>query len=146
MEIFGEYEIDDSRERVDLDRVHSWLASTYWSPDVPRETIERAWKHSSAVIGAYHDSGQVGYMRIVSDRATFAWLCDVFVDPGTEAVESPAQWSHLRCGTRITRDLPVPPRNARRARSVRVCRLQTHHQPRALDAVPSPRQPFRPVT
>ena len=82
MEIFGEYEIDDSRERVDLDRVHSWLASTYWSPDVPRETIERAWKHSSAVIGAYHDSGQVGYMRIVSDRATFAWLCDVFVDSG----------------------------------------------------------------
>ena len=57
-----------SRERVDLDRVHSWLASTYWSPDVPRETIERAWKHSSAVIGAYHDSGQVGYMHRLRSR------------------------------------------------------------------------------
>ena len=78
---FGEFEIDDSRDRVDLDRVHGWLASTYWSPEVPRETVERAWKYSSAVIGAYTESGQVGYMRIVSDRATFAWLCDVFVDP-----------------------------------------------------------------
>ena len=36
--------------------------------------------YSSAVIGAYAGSDQVGYMRIVSDRATFAWLCDVFVD------------------------------------------------------------------
>ena len=80
IERFGEYEIDDSRERIDLDRVHAWLASTYWSPDVPRETVERAWRHSSAVIGAYAESGQVGYMRIVSDRATFAWLCDVYVD------------------------------------------------------------------
>ena len=77
---FGEYEIDESLERVDLERVHGWLASTYWSPDVPREKVERAAKHSSIVIGAYLGDLQVGYMRVISDRATFAWICDVYVD------------------------------------------------------------------
>ena len=76
----GEYEIDDALERVDLARVHSWLETTYWSPGVSREIVERAARNSSLVIGAYLDSTQVAYTRIISDRATFAWICDVFVD------------------------------------------------------------------
>jgi len=76
----GEYEIDDALERVDLARVHSWLETTYWSPGVSHEIVERAARNSSLVIGAYLDSTQVAYARIVSDRATFAWICDVFVD------------------------------------------------------------------
>jgi GNAT superfamily N-acetyltransferase len=76
----GEYEIDDTLERIDLARVHGWLKTTYWSPGVSREIVERAARNSSLVIGAYLDSAQVAYMRIVSDRATFAWICDVFVD------------------------------------------------------------------
>ena len=47
---FGRYEIDDSRDRTDLQRVHAWLASTYWSPDVPFETRARAWDLSKPPI------------------------------------------------------------------------------------------------
>jgi GNAT superfamily N-acetyltransferase len=76
----GSYEIDDALERIDLARVHGWLASTYWSPGVKREVVERAARGSSLVIGAYLNDEQVSYTRIVSDRATFAWVCDVYVD------------------------------------------------------------------
>ena len=76
----GEYEISDDLSRVDFERVHRWLASTYWSPGVPRDTVEKAAQGSSLVVGAYKDGEQAAYLRVVSDKATFAWLCDVFVD------------------------------------------------------------------
>jgi GNAT superfamily N-acetyltransferase len=76
----GNYQIDDDLARVDFDRVHAWLASSYWSPGVPREKVQKAAQGSSLVVGAYLHGKQAGYMRVVSDRATFAWLCDVFVD------------------------------------------------------------------
>jgi GNAT superfamily N-acetyltransferase len=77
----GEYEIDDALARIDFARVHSWLETTYWSPGIPRARVERAAAGSSLVIGAYQRDQQVAYCRVVSDRATFAWLADVFVDP-----------------------------------------------------------------
>lgn len=77
---FGDYEIDEDRERLDFERVHGWLTTTYWSPGIFREKVERAARGSSLVVGAYRDGEQVGYLRIISDRATFAWVCDVFVD------------------------------------------------------------------
>ena len=76
----GEYEIDDSLERIDLERVYGWLTAAYWSPGVSREVVERAARHSSLVVGAYMNGVQVGYLRVVSDKATFAWVCDVYVD------------------------------------------------------------------
>jgi GNAT superfamily N-acetyltransferase len=82
----NDYEIDDDAARLDLGRLHGWLASTYWSPGVSLELVERAARGSSLVVGAYvssprvDDGVQVGYLRVVSDRATFAWICDVFVD------------------------------------------------------------------
>jgi len=76
------YEIDDDFARIDFARVHAWLASAYWSPGIERERVERAAHHSSLVIGAYDRNSrkQIGYLRVVSDRTTFAYLCDVFVD------------------------------------------------------------------
>lgn len=65
---------------MDFDQIHLWLSNTYWSPDVPREKVERAALYSSLLIGVYRANRQVGYMRVVSDRATFAYLCDVYVD------------------------------------------------------------------
>jgi GNAT superfamily N-acetyltransferase len=68
--------------RLDLDRVHGWLRDAYWSPGVRRDIVERAFANSLSV-GAYgDDGGQLGVARVVTDQATFAWLCDVFVDPG----------------------------------------------------------------
>lgn len=75
-----DYAIDDSLDRVDFARVHGWITTTYWSPGVGREKVERAARNSSLVVGAYNGGTQVGYLRVVSDRATFAWICDVFVD------------------------------------------------------------------
>jgi GNAT superfamily N-acetyltransferase len=77
----SDFEIDDSLERVDFDLVHSWLSTSYWSPGVDRDKVERAAHGSATVIGAYAAGRQVGYARVVSDKVTFAWLADVFVDP-----------------------------------------------------------------
>lgn len=76
----GELVIDDDIERIDFDVVHSWLTTSYWSPGVDREKVERAARGSATVIGAYVAGRLVGYARVVSDKETFAWLCDVFVD------------------------------------------------------------------
>jgi GNAT superfamily N-acetyltransferase len=78
--LFRRYEIDDDRARLDFERVHGWLTTAYWSPGVSRERVEKAAQESSLVVGAYRDGVQVGYLRVVSDRTTFAWVCDVFVD------------------------------------------------------------------
>ncbi|MCC6406017.1 MAG: GNAT family N-acetyltransferase [Planctomycetes bacterium] len=75
---FGELEISDARDRIDLDVVHGYLVRSYWAAGIPRELVERSLEHS-LVFGAYLAGRQVGFARVVSDRATFAWLCDVFV-------------------------------------------------------------------
>ena len=77
----GGYEIDDDRSRVDVDVVHRFLAEdAYWVRGRSRETIERLVRESTRVIGAYAPDGSlVGFARVVSDLASFAWLGDVFV-------------------------------------------------------------------
>lgn len=65
--------------RVDRDRVYGWLsAEAYWSIGLPRAVFERAIEHS-LVASAFVGGEQVAFARVVSDRATYAWLCDVFV-------------------------------------------------------------------
>ncbi|GEL71380.1 GNAT family N-acetyltransferase [Myxococcus virescens] len=68
----------DDLARIDLDVVHGYLSRSYWSAGIPRETVERAARNS-LVFGLYSSGGQVGYARVVTDRASFAYLCDVFV-------------------------------------------------------------------
>ena len=76
-----EYEIDTDPARLDLDLTYRFLSEeAYWSQGVPREILERA-VGNSMVFGAYKDGGQAGFVRVVSDKATFAWICDVFVLP-----------------------------------------------------------------
>lgn len=59
--------------------MHGWLSTgAYWSPGVSREVVERSLAQSW-VVGAYDERGQLGLARLVGDRTTFAWLCDVFV-------------------------------------------------------------------
>jgi GNAT superfamily N-acetyltransferase len=75
----GEIELDTALERVDFDTVHGWLSTSYWSPGVSREIVERAAANCSMVVGAYDGERQVGYLRVVSDKTTFAWIADVWV-------------------------------------------------------------------
>ncbi|MEU3851415.1 GNAT family N-acetyltransferase [Streptomyces sp. NPDC029554] len=77
------YEISTDRSRVDAERVHRWLSTdAYWALGRLREKQDRAIE-GSLNFGVYDTvSGeQVAYARVVTDRATFAWLCDVYVDP-----------------------------------------------------------------
>jgi GNAT superfamily N-acetyltransferase len=76
----ADLEIDDNISRIDFERVHQWLANSYWSPGVARERVEKAARNSAVVVGAYAEGRQVGYLRVVSDKTTFAWVCDVIVD------------------------------------------------------------------
>jgi GNAT superfamily N-acetyltransferase len=74
------YEISTDPARLDVDAVHAWLANeSYWAVGRARETTERSIE-GSICVGAYTAAGeQAGFARVVTDRATFAWLCDVFV-------------------------------------------------------------------
>ncbi|MET9685399.1 GNAT family N-acetyltransferase [Streptomyces coeruleorubidus] len=77
------YEISTDPTRVDAERVHHWLSTdAYWALGRPREKQDRAIE-GSLNFGVYETvSGeQVAYARVITDRATFAWLCDVYVDP-----------------------------------------------------------------
>ncbi|MFV3073218.1 GNAT family N-acetyltransferase [Niveispirillum fermenti] len=68
--------------RLDFDFIHRSLASSYWSPGISREKVVKAARHSVPV-GLYLDDGrQAGYCRIVTDHTTFAYLADVWIDPG----------------------------------------------------------------
>lgn len=69
---------------TDIDAIHTVLRETYWSPGIPRETVARACAHSMCAI-ARDDAGKlIGFARLVTDKATFAWLCDVVVLPGKQ--------------------------------------------------------------
>lgn len=71
--------VSDDRETIDFDTVWRWLSGTYWGGGVTRDGVEHAARHSSLVVGAYFEGEQVGYLRVVSDRFSFAYVCDVFV-------------------------------------------------------------------
>jgi len=72
------YSISSDRARIDVDAVHAYLARAYWSPGVPRDVVARAIAHSLCV-GLFLGEEQVGFARAVTDRATFAYLADVYV-------------------------------------------------------------------
>jgi len=72
------YRITDDPEAVDLAVVHAFLASSYWARGVSRETIARSIAHSLP-FSLFLGERQVGFARAVTDRATFAYLADVFV-------------------------------------------------------------------
>ena len=76
----GEYTINDDRARLDFDVIHDFLSGeSYWARGRSRERVERSVEHSLP-FGLYRADGrQVGFARVVTDRATFAWLADVFV-------------------------------------------------------------------
>lgn len=74
----GAYQISCDPARLDLKLVHGFLSQSYWSPGIPRAVVERALRGSLA-FGAYANDQQVGFARVITDRATFAYVADVFV-------------------------------------------------------------------
>ena len=75
----GDVLISDRQDRIDVAFVHEFLARrSYWAQGVPREIVERSLAHSLC-LGVYRGDRQVGFGRVITDRATFGWLADVFV-------------------------------------------------------------------
>ena len=72
------YSISCDRDKLDLGTVHGFLSTSYWSPGLPIDVLRRAIA-GSLCFGLYHGNAQVGFARVVTDKATFAYLCDVFV-------------------------------------------------------------------
>ncbi|MFI9365089.1 GNAT family N-acetyltransferase [Kitasatospora sp. NPDC053057] len=77
------YQLSTDPERIDLGLVHHWLSTdAFWALGRSREVVEQSVR-GSVVFGVYGpDGGQVAFARVVTDHATFGWLCDVYVDPG----------------------------------------------------------------
>jgi len=72
------YEIDTDRARLDLRVIHEFLVGSHWARGIPFSLLQRAIARSLP-FGLYKDGRQVGFARVVTDRATFAYLADVFV-------------------------------------------------------------------
>ena len=73
-------EISTDPERLDLNVIHGFLETSYWAKGRRRSVVERAIKNSLC-FGVYENGRQVAFARVVSDRAVFAYLMDVFVLP-----------------------------------------------------------------
>ena len=110
----GDYQISTDPTRLDLAFIHQFLSTkSYWAKGRPVELVRRSIEHSLP-FGLYKGARQVGFARVVTDRATFAWLADVFVDEGergrglgvwlVEVVLSHPQLQGLRRWTLATRD------------------------------------------
>ncbi len=67
---------DPARQNVDA--IHAWLTRAYWCENIPRDVVERAVRNSLC-FGLFDGGAQVGLARVITDYATFAYLCDVYV-------------------------------------------------------------------
>lgn len=74
----GELLVSSDPSRLDLDVIHEFLARSYWAAGIPRDVMARALEHSLC-FGAYEEGRQVGFARVITDRATYGYVADVFV-------------------------------------------------------------------
>ena len=75
----GEFELSDEKTSLQVERIHHLLKDAYWCTGISKEVITAAI-NGSLCFGVYTDGKQVGFARVVTDCATFAWLCDVIID------------------------------------------------------------------
>ena len=79
----GEFLLSTDPERLDVDVIHGFLSESYWAKGIPREVVARSIQNSLC-FGVYANGGQIGFARVVSDYATYAYIGDVFVLPATK--------------------------------------------------------------
>lgn len=71
--------ISTDKTLLDIGVIHSYLSKeSYWAMNIPREVVEKSVAHSLC-FGVYHDGKQIGFARLITDQATFAYLADVFI-------------------------------------------------------------------
>ena len=79
MTISKEYSITTDKNKMDIDFIHSYLTRSYWAGGITKEIVSRSIA-GSLCFGVFTNDKQVGFARMVTDEATFAYLADVFID------------------------------------------------------------------
>jgi GNAT superfamily N-acetyltransferase len=74
----GEFLMSTDKSRLDIDAVHAFLTRSFWAQEIPREIVARSIE-GSLCFGIYQGDRQVGFARVISDFATYAYLADVYV-------------------------------------------------------------------
>jgi GNAT superfamily N-acetyltransferase len=74
----GEYVVSTDRARIDVAAVHAFLSQSYWSPGIPEDVVRRGIA-GAICFGIYHGPEQVGFARVITDQATYAYLADVYI-------------------------------------------------------------------
>jgi GNAT superfamily N-acetyltransferase len=73
------YNISTDKSLIDFETVYNYLSNdSYWAKDIPAKRLEKAIENSIC-FGIYHQNKQAGFARVVTDQATFAYICDVFI-------------------------------------------------------------------
>lgn len=75
----GAFTISTDKSRLDTDFIQQSLSGTYWAEDIPKSIVEKSIENSLC-FGIYEGEKQIGLARMITDKATFAYLCDVFID------------------------------------------------------------------
>jgi GNAT superfamily N-acetyltransferase len=109
----GDILVTTDQARLDLTAIHEFLSGSYWAKGIPREVMERSIHHSIC-FGALDGDRQVGFARVITDRATFAYVADVFVVDSHRGrgigkrimacITSHPELQNLRLWTLFTRD------------------------------------------
>ena len=74
----GKFLISTDRDKLDFDTIYNFLSESYWAKGIPREIVVRSMQNSLC-FGMFSGAEQVGFARVISDYATYAYLADVFV-------------------------------------------------------------------
>jgi GNAT superfamily N-acetyltransferase len=125
------FRVSDDAALLDVEVIHSFLRESYWAAGIPRDVVEKCLR-GSLCFGVYEGKAQVGFARCVTDRATYAYLADVFVLPShrgrgvskllMECILAHPDLQELRRWNLVTRDAHglyaqygfVPPKNPER--------------------------------
>lgn len=74
-----DYHISTNKEKIDIPYVHQFLSQSYWAQNIPADVVRRSIEGSLCFAVFYLDK-QIGFARVITDEATFAYLADVFID------------------------------------------------------------------
>ena len=81
----GAYTANDDKDQLDLFYIVPALQQSYWAIDRPKEVVEQSIRNS-VTLGVYTEGRQVGFARAVTDKCTFAWICDIMIHPDYRGV------------------------------------------------------------
>ena len=74
----ADYTFSTDKTKLDIKVIHDFLSTSYWAQNIPIEIVKRSIENSLC-FGVYFNNEQIGFARVISDHATFAYLADVFI-------------------------------------------------------------------